>query len=113
MAHRLGGVTPEPPPTPTLEGTWVLNERLYAPESAFTETISFEVSLDGTSFSLCTKATFELRALFLNIPNAGNLNVYSFNDSSWTRRYKYWKFTTGATATDKFRAWLASNAIKQ
>lgn len=98
---------------PELSGTWVLNERLYRPNEVFTETINFEVSLDGTSFSPCTKATFELRALFLNIPNAGNLNVYSFNDSSWTRRYKYWKFTAGATATDKFRAWLASNATKQ
>lgn len=98
---------------PELAGTWVLNERLYRPNEVFTETINFEVSLDGTSFSPCTKATFELRALFLNIPNAGNLNVYSFNDSSWTRRYKYWKFTAGATASDEFRAWLASNAAKQ
>lgn len=98
---------------PELAGTWVLNERLYRPNEVFTETINFEVSLDGTSFSPCTKATFELRALFLNIPNAGNLNVYSFSDSSWTRRYKYWKFTAGATATDEFLAWLASNATKQ
>lgn len=27
----FGGVTPEPTPTPTLEGTWVLNEQLYKP----------------------------------------------------------------------------------
>lgn len=103
----------EAAPLPELAGTWALNERLYRPSEVFTETINFEVSLNGTSFSPCTKATFELRALFLNITNAGNLNVYSFNDSSWTRKYKYWKFLAGATASDEFRAWLASNATKQ
>lgn len=103
----------EAAPLPELAGTWVLNELLYRPGEVFTETNNFEVSLNGTSFSPCTKATFELRALFLNITNAGNLNVYSFNDSSWTRKYKYWKFTAGATASDEFRTWLASNATKQ
>lgn len=100
---------------PELAGTWVLNERLYRPDETFVETNNFEVSLNGISFSPCTKVTFESRALFLNITNAGNLNVYSFNDNKWTRNYKYWKFTAAQASSfsDKFRAWLASNATKQ
>ncbi len=100
---------------PELAGTWVLNERLYRPDEAFVETNNFEVSLNGTSFSPCTKVTFESRALFLNITNAGNLNVYSFNDNKWSRSYKYWKFTAAQASSfsDKFRTWLASNASKQ
>mgnify|MGYP007115459051 CR=1 FL=1 len=100
---------------PELSGTWVLNERLYRPDEAFVETNNFEVSLNGTSFSPCTKVTFESRALFLNITNAGNLNVYSFNDNRWSRSYKYWKFTAAQASSfsDKFRTWLASNASKQ
>lgn len=100
---------------PELDGTWVLNKRLYRPDETFVETNNFEVSLDGISFSPCTKVTFESRALFLNITNAGNLNVYSFSDNKWTRNYKYWKFTAAQASSfsDKFRAWLASNATKQ
>lgn len=100
---------------PELAGTWKLHERLYRPDEAFVETNNFDVSLNGTSFLPCTKATFESRALFLNITNLGNLNVYSFNDNAWSRNYKYWKFTAAQAISfsDKFRTWLVSNATKQ
>ncbi len=105
----------EAAPLPELAGTWVLHNRLYRPDEAFVETANFEVSLDNTSFSPCVKADFQTRALFLNIPNVGNLNVYSFNDNKWSRNYKYWKFTAeqASSFSDKFRTWLASNATKQ
>lgn len=105
----------ETAPLPELAGTWVLHNRLYRPDEAFVETANFEVSLDNTSFSPCVKADFQTRALFLNIPNVGNLNVYSFNDNKWSRNYKYWKFTAeqASSFSDKFRTWLASNATKQ
>lgn len=100
---------------PELAGTWVLHNRLYRPDEAFVETANFEVSLDNTSFSSCVKADFQARALFLNIPYVGNLNVYSFNDNKWSRNYKYWKFTAeqASSFSDKFRTWLVNNATKQ
>lgn len=100
---------------PKMAGTWVLNDKLTRPDAPFAESANFEVSLNIESFSLCTKADFQSRALFLSIQNAGTLNVYSFTDDRWTRNYKYWRFTEEQAdlLSENFKTWLIANATKQ
>lgn len=109
-----GGVTPEPTPTPTLEGTWVLNERLYAPESAINENINFT----GKELSTSTSRNFtgvQISTKQFDATPTGSLPIviYKFAETTWVNKYKYLTFPAGATASDEFRAWLASNASKQ
>lgn len=109
-----GGVTPEPTPTPTLEGTWVLNERLYAPESAFTETVSFQAAAADGGLTNVSKIFTEDAKLKYNIQTSISIyTMYDFSTNNWGNKYPKWTFPSGATASDEFRAWLASNATKQ
>lgn len=109
-----GGVTPEPTPTPTLEGTWVLNERLYAPESAFTETVSFQAAAPDGGLTSVSKIFTENAKLKYNIQTSISIyTMYDFSTNTWDHKYPKWTFPSGATASDEFRAWLASNATKQ
>lgn len=110
------GVTPEPPPTPTLEGTWVLNERLYAPESAFSENVNFKASETATGtqrgFTGVKNNTINGQLIFFNAFTDDIIYYYSSN--TWgTNNLKYLTFTADATASDEFRTWLVSNASKQ
>lgn len=106
------GVTPEP--TPTLEGTWVLNERLYAPESAFTETVSFQAAAPDGGLTNVSKIFTENAKLKYNIQTSISIyTMYDFSTNTWDNKYPKWTFPSGATASDEFRAWLASNATKQ
>lgn len=110
------GVTPEPEPepTPTLEGTWVLNERLYAPESAFTETVSFQAAAPDGGLTNVSKIFTENAKLKYNIQTSISIyTMYDFSTNTWDNKYPKWTFPSGATASDEFRAWLASNATKQ
>lgn len=110
----FGGVTPEPTPTPTLEGTWVLNERLYAPESAFTETVSFQAAAPDGGLTNVSKIFTENAKLKYNIQTSISIyTMYDFSTNTWDHKYPKWTFPFGATASDEFRAWLASNATKQ
>ena len=120
MAFRWrGGVTPEPEPepTPTLEGTWVLNERLYAPENTvYFNNQEFEIGdasnpNRGTGINLsCTTS----KIWYTSYPSGYDVTVYTFSSNSWgSDKLNYMTFPAGATASDEFRAWLASNAIKQ
>ena len=97
---------------PELAGTWVLNERLYAPVSNIDETISFQAKTETSElkqFSRCTTSTY------LEFVTSNNVvtTVYNFSANAWISKYKYLVFPAGATASDEFRAWLASNASKQ
>lgn len=97
---------------PELAGTWVLNERLYAPVSNIDETISFQAKTETSElkqFSRCTTSTY------LEFVTSNNVvtTVYNFSANAWISKYKYLVFPAGATASDEFRAWLASNATKQ
>lgn len=97
---------------PVLAGTWVLNERLYAPVSNIDETISFQAKTETSElkqFSRCTTSTY------LEFVTSNNVvtTVYNFSANAWISKYKYLVFPAGATASDEFRAWLASNATKQ
>ena len=98
---------------PELAGTWVLNERLYAPENAFYENISFTVKTETGGETPTNRVDITASILIVRLTGAGNVTVYTFTDNSWVSKYKYWTFSTGATASDEFRAWLANNATKQ
>ena len=98
---------------PELAGTWVLNERLYAPESAFYENISFTVKTETGGETPTNRVDITASILKVTLTGAGSVKVYTFTDNSWGSKYKYWTFSTGATASDEFRTWLASNATKQ
>lgn len=109
-----GGVTPEPTPTPTLEGTWGLNERLYAPESAFTETVSFQAAAPDGGLTNVSKIFTENAKLKYNIQTSISIyTMYDFSTNTWDRKYPKWTFPSGATASDDFITWLAANATKQ
>lgn len=113
-------------PLPGLAGTWVLNERLYGPENNFTESVAYAA---GASIGAITNNMDKISTMASDI-GAGNLTlymrptgststrgtaVYDFVTNTWTNtaKYKYLTFPAGATASDEFRAWLASNATKQ
>ena len=98
---------------PELAGTWVLNERLYAPENAFYENISFTVKTETGGETPTNRVDITASILKVTLTGAGSVKVYTFTDDSWGSKYKYWTFSTGATASDEFRAWLANNATKQ
>lgn len=99
---------------PVLAGTWVLNERLYAPESAFTETVSFQAAAPDGGLTNVSKIFTENAKLKYNIQTSISVyTMYDFSANTWGNKYPKWTFPAGATASDEFRAWLASNATKQ
>lgn len=102
-------------PLPELAGTWVLNERLYAPENDFTEIVSFQAaSTDGSTLANVSKIYTEDSKLKYKIHNSISIStMYDFSANVWDRNYPKWTFPSGATASDELRAWLASNATKQ
>lgn len=116
----FGGVTPEPTPTPTLEGTWVLNKRLYPSQTgaAINENINFTAvtpngNVTGVKIGVGYTAT-STAGFYLN--QSTTFAIYQFSNNQWgdsTRAISQITFPAGATASDEFRAWLASNATKQ
>lgn len=98
---------------PELAGTWVLNERLYAPENAFYENISFTVKTETGGETPANRVDFSTSTVKVRLTGSGSITIYTFTNNSWDREYKYWTFPVGATASDEFRTWLASNATKQ
>lgn len=103
---------------PELAGTWVLHERLYATENTLNEIVSFTAGNSITNI----KTSY----VGMNINPSGMLTylesnssvygaaIYKFPTNNWqSLKYKYVTFPAGATASDEFRAWLASNATKQ
>lgn len=106
-----GGVTPEPTPTPILEGTWVLNERLYAPEKDFDEINLYFTFGTARCNRIRTSNLTHLSAY--KVISGDGIDIYQFNSNTWKSTNRNLTFETGATASDEFRAWLASNATKQ
>lgn len=105
---------------PELAGTWVLHKKLYAPENMpLTENVNFSStnSYGGAASenNQCIFRTqygvsyFEIHSTSL----AKTVTVYTFNTDSWTNEWTRLTFPSGATASDAFRAWLATNATKQ
>lgn len=97
---------------PELAGTWVLNERLYAPESNFTEAFNFVAKTTTGSTDNCTAIRTDNNGLELR-RGSGWERWYYFPNNNWSLSYRIITIATGATASDEFRAWLASNATKQ
>ena len=99
---------------PTLEGTWVLNEPLSAPGSLIDEHINFTGKEMVTSTPRNFKGARISTTQFDATPtDALPIVVYKFAEKTWVNKYKYLTFPTGATASNEFRTWLASNATKQ
>lgn len=98
---------------PELAGTWVLNERLYAPVSDFDEHISFTFYTEAGSPFSAERVTVYDNQLYIQRSALVAYQIYNFSSNTWQQKYKTWKFEVGATASDEFRAWLASNAAKQ
>ncbi len=101
---------------PELAGTWVLNERLYAPESNIEQFINFSGKVINSSGQVVTE---NINRVYVGTDNlfcrmgVTNNRVYSFTTNTWENKYNTWIFPAGTTASDEFRAWLASNATKQ
>ena len=102
---------------PELAGTWVLNNRLYAPENdVYFTNQNFKIGdastpNRGTGRNLsCTTS----KIWYTSYPSGYDVTVYTFSSNSWgSDKLNYMTFPAGATASDEFRAWLASNATKQ
>lgn len=105
------GVTPEPTPTPTLEGTWVLNETLVAPEKNFDE-INLYFTIGNSRCSRIKTTNLTYLSAYKVISGDG-IDIYQFSNNTWKTTTRSLTFETGATASNEFRAWLASNATKQ
>ena len=95
---------------PELAGTWVLNNRLYAPENTINQTIQFTAKESATSAAQA-HANFYSDTSALKFTKA--TTVYTYSSNTWNTKYKYLTFPAGAAGSDEFRAWLASNATKQ
>ena len=101
---------------PELAGTWVLNNRLYAPESDVYFTNQDFTIGDASNPNratvrnlICTTAKIEYTTTV-----GYTYTLYTFSNNTWgTNKYTYLTFPAGATASDEFRAWLASNATKK
>lgn len=99
---------------PELAGTWVLNERLYAPENTINQTIQFTAKESATSAAKAYASFYsDTSALKFTVATGSTTTVYTYSSNTWNTKYKYLTFPAGATGSDEFRAWLASNATKQ
>lgn len=107
-----GGVTPEPTPTPTLEGTWVLNDTLNAPTNWNTQLINGTIATSQGNSPLYSiqyvnnKMHFYMSAVQIS-------STYDFETNQWANKVNSATFPSGATASDDFITWLAANATKQ
>lgn len=102
-------------PLPELAGTWVLNERLYNPETDIMGSFNFTTGpTTGTEYpyeGIRVPASTTENMVYTRYNSAQN--IYNFSNNSWYSRWKTIIIPAGATASDEFRAWLASNATKQ
>lgn len=98
---------------PELAGTWVLHERMYMPVNPFTENINFAFYTETGTSVPGKQIRVSGSQLYVTQTSGNDYQVYNFTYNSWQQKYKTWKFEAGVTASDEFRAWLASNATKQ
>lgn len=103
---------------PELSGIWVLNEVLYPAESTLNEIVSFTAGtspayIDRSFVGMYINPTNGITVLTSTTSVTG-YPIYDFTKNKWSsNKYKYIKFEAGATASEEFRTWLASNATKQ
>lgn len=98
---------------PELAGTWVLNDKLYAPENSIPMfQLNYQAG-DGAKYYNYKDIAVTTAQFYGNRSNGDYNQFYQFSSNKWSYKYKYFTFPAGATASDEFRAWLASNATKQ
>lgn len=106
-----GGASPQ---LPELAGTWVLNERLYAPKNNVSAYTSFTGRKENTQTQKSfTAMDVDVNGVTAKLAGSSTITLYTFSNNKWDQKYKIITFPAGATASDEFRAWLASNATKQ
>ena len=116
---------------PELAGTWRFNERMYRPLGQYIKydgEVTAKQTIDGYNYSYPmgvlvrgTEWTYDPGVFLVKSgTTTGQNKIYTFNDNLeaagyWSSDYpyKYITFPAGASASDEFRAWLASNASKQ
>lgn len=107
-------------PLPELAGTWVLNERLYAPEfgpsatgKQTSQAVTFTAGSDTfTSFVFFWPSVNDNNMYYQN--SAKTIVIYNFvSNTYYSGVIKTITFPEDATASDEFRAWLLNNAVKQ
>lgn len=97
---------------PELAGTWVLNKRVYYTET-FEENLN-NASVIDTSGTERKVSIFSIGTAQIRFIEGNNAYLYYNNSTNtWNSTAPTVIFKDGATASDKFRAWLASNATKQ
>lgn len=111
---------------PELAGTWVMNNRIYQPATAIKELVNF--TMPGYTVTIYNAKGVRVAGLpttpasIFGIWRSTDateqyLSVYDFYSNEWgntkDRQPAVLTFPSGATASDEFRAWLASNATKQ
>lgn len=103
----------EAAPLPELAGTWVFNNRIYPLPANHIEPVDFTSELITGDFHSMNISTTYLQ-FATQATGTGAYTVYSFSNNSWAYSHpKTVTFPVGETASDTFRAWLASNATKQ
>lgn len=98
---------------PELAGTWVLNKRLYKAEATITQSLNYKLSISSTADwdSIVVNNDGVLTRV---AGQSGYSRLYTFSTNSWGGASLPVSMTiTSTTASDEFRAWLASNATKQ
>ena len=95
---------------PELAGTWVLNKRLYAPENQVSYTGSYTLNGSANKTQMVVNSSY-----LIDYIGAQAYQDYNFSTNTWrtTSFDRTLIFPAGATASDEFRTWLASNATKQ
>lgn len=97
---------------PELAGTWVLNERLYAPENDFDEITGYRFKVGTIECTRIRTSNLTHLSAF-KVFSGDTVDIYTFSTNTWNTTARNLTFPAGATASDEFRAWLASNASKQ
>lgn len=98
---------------PELAGTWVLNARLYKADNTITQSLNFRLSNTGSADF--NSIIIDNDAVRTRVVGQSSYSVlYTFSTNSWGGSVPPISMTiTSETASDEFRAWLASNAAKQ
>lgn len=102
----------EAAPLPELAGTWVLNERLYAPEKDFDEITGYRFKVGTIECTRIRTSNLTHLSAF-KVFSGDTVDIYTFSTNTWKTTARNLTFPAGATASDEFRTWLASNASKQ
>ncbi len=103
---------------PELAGTWVLNKTLYKPDTNISWSGNAIIENEtGTTWNVYN-IFYQYDTLHFSTSSSQSDDVtsYNFNNKQWTSEARaVHKLTINrtSTVTDEFRAWLASNAIKQ